>query len=65
MLRYAYDKNRKAVAAMKVYRLYVDDECVGTYGDGPAAKMAAMFAMSDWFAVGYDADRCRLEYEEF
>ena len=23
---------------MKVYRLYVDDECVGTYGDGPAAK---------------------------
>ena len=50
---------------MKVYRLYVDDECVGTYGDGPAAKMAAMFAMSDWFAAGYDADRRRLEYEEF
>ena len=50
---------------MMVYRLYADDECVGTYGDGPAAKLEAMFAMGDWFAAGYEAGRCRIEYEEF
>ena len=50
---------------MKVYRLYVNGECAGTYGDGPAARMAAIFAMSDWFAVGYTAEQCEIRYEEF
>ncbi len=66
VLRYEYDKyNGKAVEGMKVYRLYVDGECVGTYGDGPAARTMAMLAMGDWFDAGYDADRCKIRYEEY
>ena len=50
---------------MKVYRLYVKGDCKGTYGDGPAARMEAMFAMADWFACGYTADECEIRYEEY
>lgn len=50
---------------MKVYRLYVSGECVGTYGDGPAARMMAMLAMGDWFKAGYTAEQCEVRYEEY
>ena len=38
---------------MKVWRLYVDGEVVGTYGDGPAARTMALMAMGEWFSCGY------------
>ena len=50
---------------MKVWRLYVDGEVVGTYGEGPAARTTAMFAMGEWFSAGYDADRCEVRHEEY
>lgn len=66
VLRYEYDKyNGKAVAPMKVWRLYVDGEVVGTYGDGPAARTMAMLAMGEWFGAGYDADRCEVRHEDY
>lgn len=49
---------------MKVYRLYVNEECVGTYGNGPAARMMAMSEMGEWFKVGYTAEQCEIRYEE-
>lgn len=50
---------------MKVWRLYVDGEAVGTYGDGPAARTMAMLAMGEWFGAGYDADRCEVRHEDY
>lgn len=47
-----------------VYRLYINGECVGTYGEGPAARRMAMFAMGDWFAAGYTAEQCEVRHEE-
>lgn len=66
VLRYEYDQyNGKAVVSMKVWRLYVDGEVVGTYGEGPAARTTAMLAMGEWFSAGYDADRCEVRHEEY
>lgn len=50
---------------MKVYRLYVDGECAGTYGDGPAARTMAYMAMGDWFKAGYTLEQCEVRYEEY
>lgn len=38
---------------VKVYRLYVDDECVGTYGDGSAAMVLALRDANKWLSFGY------------
>lgn len=46
---------------MKVWRLYVEDECVGTYGD----CRSAILAMQDWFSCGYTAEQCEVKHEEY
>lgn len=48
-----------------VYRLYVNGECVQTFGEGPAARTMALLAMGDWFAAGYKAEQCEIRHEEF
>jgi len=50
---------------MKTWRLYVNGECMGSYGDGPAAMSMAIRAMQDWFAAGYTAEQCDVKHEEF
>lgn len=50
---------------MKVWRLYVNDECVGTYGDGSKAMSMAIIAMQDWFSYGYTAEQCEMKHEEY
>lgn len=50
---------------MKVYRLYVDGECVGTFGDGTAAMAAALRASDEWLNAGYtDVDIRHENYEK-
>ena len=50
---------------MKVWRLYVDDNVAGTYGEGSAALTMAMLDMGELFSAGYDADRCEIRHEEY
>ena len=50
---------------MMVWRLYVDGECVGTYGDGLLAQSMAIAACQDWFAAGYTAEQVDVKHEEF
>lgn len=50
---------------MKVWRLYVKGECVGTFGEGRAALTMAMQAMGAWFAAGYTSDDCEVKHEEY
>lgn len=45
----------------KCYRVYVDNEVVGTYFN----RMQAMFDMGDWFGAGYTAESVELREEEY
>ena len=51
----------EGVKKMKCYRIYVDNECVGTYFN----LSQAMQAMDTWFGAGYHADRVDLKSEIF
>lgn len=50
---------------MMVWRLYVNCECVQTFGDGRAALHMAMVAMCEWFKCGYTAEQCEIRHEEY
>lgn len=50
---------------MKTWRLYVDGECVGTYGDGTLAMRIAISTMQEWLSAGYTSEQCEVKYEEF
>lgn len=50
---------------MLTWRLYVNNECVGTYGEGSVAMSEAIRAMGEWFADGYTAEQVELKHEEF
>ena len=48
-----------------VWRLYVNGECVQTFGDGEAALNMAMFTMGEWFKCGYTAEQCEIKHEKY
>lgn len=50
---------------MKVWRLYVDGKCRGTYGDGLAAMRMAMADCANWYADGYTAEQVEVKHEEY
>ena len=48
-----------------VWRLYVNGECVQTFGDGVSALDMAMFTMGEWFKCGYTAEQCEIKHEKY
>lgn len=50
---------------MKVYRLYVNGECVQTFGDGRSCLTMAYLAMGEWFKCGYTSEQCEVRYENY
>lgn len=50
---------------MKVYRLYVKGECVGTYGEGDAAHTMAMAEKIKWIEAGYLLSEIEIRHEGY
>ena len=48
-----------------VWRLYVNGECVQTFGDGNGALTRAMVTMGEWFKCGYTAEQCEIKHEKY
>ena len=48
-----------------VWRLYVNGECVQTFGEGEAALDMAMITMGEWFKYGYTAEQCEIKHEKY
>ena len=48
-----------------VWRLYVNGECVQTFGEGGAALTMATFTMIEWFKCGYTPEQCEIKHEKY